>query len=108
MDNKLILLDWVPTVHCKNPTCILPPIFLPYPNLPVTALHQPDWPKGDWKAFVVCLICGRGYEYLAPHVVWGNPGSTTWTLDSTTAVYCIEFPCDLKSCGIPVKVYARI
>ena len=100
-------LKWVPTVHCNNTSCPLPPIFLPYPNLPIKAPHPPNWPKGDWRAFVVCPICGFGYEYSKPNVTWGDPGLTMWTLDSTTVVYCIGFPCAQPGCKSRVKVYAR-
>ena len=98
---------WCPTVNCKNPNCVLgTPTFLPYPNPPRTDEGQPDWPKADWKAFVVCRWCEHGYEYTKRDVQWGSSPSPG--LPPHNAFLRVLLQCGHKNCDSLVIVHVRI
>ena len=97
---------WYPTVNCKtpDPDCVFgKPIFLPYPNPPEISEGQPDWPKADWKAFLVCQWCEQGYDYHQDDIDWGAaPLADLWVQNH---MFCAELKCDQGNCGLPIKLH---
>lgn len=97
----------MPLVRCKTegfdrrPGC--GPIFLPYPNPPALPQDQPQWPKDNWKATVVCNCCGLGSEYTAPDVEWYS--SPIPALSPLVLFFEVEIKCADSNCEVPVLLY---
>jgi hypothetical protein len=98
---------WQPVAQCKNPECFSgKPTFLPFPNLPTMSEAQPEWPVDDWKPFLICMHCGRGYGYSKDDVEWSS-ANNKHGLREHHLIQFVELACAEQSCGHPVKVYLR-
>jgi hypothetical protein len=99
---------WQPVAQCKNPECFSgKPTFLPFPNLPTIEEAQPEWPVDDWKPFLICMHCGRGYNYSKDDVEWIS-ANNKHGLREHHLIQFVELACAEKSCSLPIKVYLRL
>ena len=99
---------WQPVTQCKNPECFSgKPTFLPFPNLPTMNEAQPEWPVEDWKPFLICMHCGRGYSYSKDDVEWSG-ANNKHGLRENHLIQFVELACAERSCSHSVKVYLRI
>jgi hypothetical protein len=100
------MLQWIAKLECPNPDCIFGKhIELPYSSHQQIAGNQPDWPKGDWQAFVVCRACGSGRIYSKSNVRWGLAPLAALDIWVSTAFLQIELKCAREDCETPVRVH---
>jgi hypothetical protein len=95
---------WIPVVDCKTPNCLHgKPTFLPYPNHIEITQDRPSWPTDDWKAFVVCRLCGQGYEYKKQDIQWGQ--SPILGLWEENFFFYVELKCAQDNCESRIRVF---
>jgi hypothetical protein len=96
---------WQPIVRCKTANCLHgKPTFLPFPDLPEVTNTRPDWPPDDWRPFLICKHCGKGYSYSKTDVEWGNSSNKNGLPDNNSVLY-IGLKCAEEDCDSPVTVY---
>lgn len=97
---------WLAVVKCKTrkyPFC--GPIFLPYPNLPEIPAHPPNWPTGDWKAFVACHVCGGIALFEKQEIEWGKVDLQSETVQRTqNPFHRVFLKCDQYNCDSRIEV----
>jgi len=102
------MLEWIPKLECPNPSCIAGKhLQLPYSNLQQISGNQPDWPKDDWQAFVVCHHCGSGRVYSKTDVRWGLSPSFAPDIWESMSFRQVEVKCDHADCKFPIRIHMQ-
>ena len=97
---------WNAIVRCKDrkyPMC--GPIFLPYPNLPKTSAHRPNWPMDGWQAYVACHVCGGIALFEKADVEWGQvPQQLDMEQRTQNPFHRVSLRCDQSNCESLIEV----
>lgn len=108
-DGKMSTVMWVASLKCSNPNCGIGGRYipLPYSILQQITGSQPDWPRDDWQAFVMCRDCGSGRIYSKANrdVHWGFSQQFSPDIWVHTSFLQIELKCAQESCETPVRVH---